>query len=58
MKRFGNSTYQRPARSGISYMIAPLVRTYPAPNARSCQFAKGNSYTQATVKLQDEMQGS
>jgi hypothetical protein len=33
MKRFGNGAYQKPARSGISYMIAPLMRTYPAPNA-------------------------
>jgi hypothetical protein len=33
MKKFDNGTYQKPARSGISYMTAPLMRTYPAPNA-------------------------
>jgi hypothetical protein len=33
MKKFGNGTYQKPARSGISYMTAPLMRSYPAPGA-------------------------
>jgi len=33
MKRFDNGAYQKPARTGISYMIAPVMRTYPAPNA-------------------------
>jgi len=33
MKKFDDGTYQKPARSGISYMTAPLMRTYPAPNA-------------------------
>jgi len=33
MKKFESGSYQRPSRSGISYMIAPLMRTYPAPNA-------------------------
>lgn len=33
IKRFDNGTYQKPARTGISYMIAPLQRTYPAPNS-------------------------
>lgn len=33
MKKFGDGTYQRPARSGISYMTAPLMRSYPAPAA-------------------------
>jgi len=32
-KRFDDGTYQKPARSGISYMTAPLMRSYPAPNA-------------------------
>ena len=33
MKKFGSGTYQKPARAGISYMIAPFMRTYPAPGA-------------------------
>ena len=33
MKKFHNGTYQKPARAGISYMIAPLMRTYPSPDA-------------------------
>ena len=33
MKKFGDGTYEKPARSGISYMTAPLMRTYPAPDA-------------------------
>ena len=30
MKKFESGSYQRPSRSGISYMIAPLMRSYPA----------------------------
>ena len=33
MKKFDNGTYQKPARAGISYMIAPFMRTYPSPDA-------------------------
>ena len=33
MKKFDYGTYQKPARSGISYMTAPLMRSYPAPDA-------------------------
>ena len=33
MKKFSNGAYQKPARTGISYMTAPLMRSYPAPNA-------------------------
>jgi len=33
MKKFGNGTHQKPARAGISYMTAPLMRSYPAPDA-------------------------
>jgi hypothetical protein len=33
MKKFDGGIYQKPARSGISYMTAPLMRSYPAPNA-------------------------
>jgi len=33
MKKFDNGTYQKPARSGISYMAGPLMRSYPAPDA-------------------------
>src|SRR5215472_14160277 len=33
MKKFDDGTYQKPARSGISYMIAPFMRTYPSPDA-------------------------
>jgi len=33
MKKFDNGTYQKPARSGIAYMAAPLMRSYPAPDA-------------------------
>jgi hypothetical protein len=33
MKKFDNGTYQKPARAGISYMIAPVMRTYPSPDA-------------------------
>jgi hypothetical protein len=31
-KRFRNKTYRAPAKSGLSYMIAPLMRTYPSPD--------------------------
>jgi hypothetical protein len=44
MKGFGNGTYQKPARSGISYMIAPLMRTYPAPNATEVVTFSGPHY--------------
>ena len=44
MKRFGNGTYQKPARSGISYMIAPLMRSYPAPNATEVVTFSGPHY--------------
>jgi hypothetical protein len=33
MKKFDNGTYQKPVRSGISYMTTPLMRSYPAPDA-------------------------
>lgn len=33
MSKFSDGTYQKPARIGISYMTAPLMRTYPAPDA-------------------------
>jgi len=33
MKKFDNGTYQKPARTGISYMTATLMRTYPSPDA-------------------------
>jgi hypothetical protein len=33
MKKFDRGIYQKPVRSGISYMTAPLMRSYPAPNA-------------------------
>ena len=44
MKRFGNGTYQKPARSGISYMTAPLMRSYPAPNATEVVTFSGPHY--------------
>ena len=33
VKKFDNGTYQKPSRTGISYMTAPLMRTYPSPEA-------------------------
>ena len=33
MSKFSDGTYQKPARTGISYMTAPLMRSYPAPDA-------------------------
>ena len=33
MNKFSDGTYQKPARTGISYMTAPLMRSYPAPDA-------------------------
>lgn len=33
MKKFDGGVYQKPMRSGISYMTAPLMRSYPAPDA-------------------------
>jgi hypothetical protein len=33
MKNFDNSTYQKPARAGIAYMTAPLMRSYSSPDA-------------------------
>jgi hypothetical protein len=44
MKNFGNGTYQKPARSGISYMTAPLMRTYPAPSATEVMTFSGPHY--------------
>jgi hypothetical protein len=29
---FRNGTYRAPGRSGVSYMISPLMRTYPSPS--------------------------
>ena len=33
MNKFSDGSYQKPARTGISYMIAPFMRTYPAYDA-------------------------
>lgn len=33
MNKFSKGAYLKPARSGISYMTAPLMRSYPAPSA-------------------------
>ena len=33
MNKFSDGTYQKPARTGISYMTAPLMRTYPSYDA-------------------------
>jgi hypothetical protein len=33
MKKFDDGTYQKPSRTGISYMTAPVMRTYPSPDA-------------------------
>lgn len=33
MRKFEKGTYQKPSRTGISYMTAPLMRTYPSPEA-------------------------
>jgi hypothetical protein len=30
-RRYENGTFRPPSRAGISYMIAPLMRTYPQP---------------------------
>lgn len=32
-KKFGNGTYRKPARTGIAYMTAPLLGSYPCPDA-------------------------
>jgi hypothetical protein len=34
-RRYADGTYRPPSRAGISYMIAPLMRTYPNPDLRS-----------------------
>lgn len=34
MKKFSDGNYQKPARTGISYMTAPLMRSYPAPDSQ------------------------
>jgi len=44
MKRFANGTYQKPSRSGISYMTAPLMRSYPAPTATEVVTFSGPHY--------------
>ncbi|HVH87703.1 MAG TPA: hypothetical protein VM912_13330, partial [Terriglobales bacterium] len=31
IKRFGTAAYPNPARSGVAYMIAPIMRGYPGP---------------------------
>lgn len=33
MRKFDDGTYQKPSRTGISYMTAPLMRTYPSLEA-------------------------
>jgi len=33
MKKFANGTYQKPVCTGVSYMTAPLMRTYPSLDA-------------------------
>lgn len=33
MKSFESGEYQKPSRTGISFMTAPLMRSYPAPEA-------------------------
>ena len=44
MGKFNNGTYQKPARAGISYMIAPLMRSYPAPGATEVVTFSGPHY--------------
>lgn len=44
MKKFDNGTYQKPVRTGISYMTAPLMRSYPAPNATEVATFSGPHY--------------
>jgi hypothetical protein len=44
MKKFGDGTYQKPARVGISYMTAPLMRSYPVPNATEVVTFSGPHY--------------
>ena len=44
MKKFDNGTYQKPVRAGISYMTAPLMRSYPAPNATEVATFSGPHY--------------
>ena len=34
-RRYEDGTYRPPSRAGISYMIAPLMRTYPNPDLRN-----------------------
>ena len=34
-RRYKNGTYQPPSRAGISYMLAPLMRTYPNTDWRN-----------------------
>jgi hypothetical protein len=53
VKRFGNGTYQKPLRSGISYMIAPLMRTYPAPNAAEVVTFSGPHFMFYAPNLKD-----
>jgi hypothetical protein len=53
MKRFGDGSYQKPARSGISYMIAPLMRTYPAPNATEVVTFSGPHYMFYAPNIRD-----
>jgi hypothetical protein len=31
-RQFRNGTYRAPARPGLSYMVAPPMRTYPNPD--------------------------
>jgi len=44
MKKFGNGTYQKPARAGLSYMTAPLMRSYPTPIATEVVTFSGPHY--------------
>ncbi len=53
MKNFGNSTYQKPARSGISYMTAPLMRSYPAPDATEVVTFSGPHYMFYAPNIKD-----
>jgi len=53
MKKFGNGTYQKPARSGISYMTAPLIRSYPAPSATEVVTFSGPHYMFYSPNVRD-----
>lgn len=53
MQRFDNGTYQKPARAGVAYMTAPLIRSYPSPDATEVMTTSAPHYMFYAPKIKD-----